>query len=417
MYKKIFLFSALLIIVFISNIDFNEKNIKNINDEKKINKEIKTESIKKLYSYQVPKISEEKFNSYYEIKSEVKTDDISYNSNIKEEGNSNNDIINEEIVTNFVKEDIKLDDDIKLEENKDDITIDDNKESKDDTKTEENEKEDIINESIVSKTNEDIKEEIMEEVKEVANETVNEKKVNKNGFAIENNNTYYYEDGKLITGIKNIDGKNHYFTSNGVYLGTNNIKVIDVSYHQGSINWQQVSNSNMIYGVILRIGYYNTLDKSFLYNLSEVKRLNIPYGIYLYSYATTTSGAIKEANFVSDMIIKYDLKPSIGIFYDLESWKSKKTSSDVISKNMYDEFTKIFVNKINNVTNNNYNVGVYSGRWYAMNRLGSISKSYVKWVAEYNKTCKYDGSYLMWQYTSKGSISGIKGNVDISYIL
>lgn len=409
MYKKIFLFGIFIIICFlISNIDFNNRSAINTIEEKKNNNEIETKSIKKLYSYQVPKISEEKFNSYYEIINEVKTDDVSYNNNIKEEMN------NEEIVTNFVKEDIKLDSDIKLEEN---ITIDDNNESKDDTKTEENEKEDIINESIVSKTNEDIKEEIIEKVKEVTNETVNEKKVNKNGFAIENNNTYYYEDGKLITGIKNIDGKNHYFTSNGVYLGTNNIKVIDVSYHQGSINWQQVSNSNMIYGVILRIGYYNTLDKSFLYNLSEVKRLNIPYGIYLYSYATTTSGAIKEADFVSDMIIKYDLNPSIGIFYDLESWKSKNASSDVISKNMYDEFTKIFVNKINNVTNNNYNVGVYSGRWYAMNRLGSISKSYVKWVAEYNKTCKYDGSYLMWQYTSKGSISGIKGNVDISYIL
>ena len=51
-----------------------------------------------------------------------------------------------------------------------------------------------------------------------------------------------------------------------------------------------------------------------------------------------------------------------------------------------------------------------------MNRLGKISKSYVDWVAEYNKDCKYDSSYSMWQYTSKGRIPGINGNVDISYL-
>ena len=51
-----------------------------------------------------------------------------------------------------------------------------------------------------------------------------------------------------------------------------------------------------------------------------------------------------------------------------------------------------------------------------MNRLGTISKAYVDWVAEYNSTCKYDGKYSMWQYTSKGSVPGISGNVDISYL-
>jgi len=63
-----------------------------------------------------------------------------------------------------------------------------------------------------------------------------------------------------------------------------------------------------------------------------------------------------------------------------------------------------------------YDVEVYSGRWYAMNRLGNIAKSYVSWVAEYNKTLKYDGPYKMWQYTSSGSEPGINGRVDTSYL-
>ena len=52
-----------------------------------------------------------------------------------------------------------------------------------------------------------------------------------------------------------------------------------------------------------------------------------------------------------------------------------------------------------------------------MNRLGSIAKSYVDWVAEYNKTCKYDSIYSMWQYTSRARVPGINTNVDVSYII
>lgn len=51
-----------------------------------------------------------------------------------------------------------------------------------------------------------------------------------------------------------------------------------------------------------------------------------------------------------------------------------------------------------------------------MNRLGTVSKSYVDWVAEYNETCKYDADYSMWQYTSSGSVPGVSGRVDISYM-
>ena len=87
-----------------------------------------------------------------------------------------------------------------------------------------------------------------------------------------------------------------------------------------------------------------------------------------------------------------------------------------VSKETYDNIVDNFVKIVNNNIENKYKVGVYSGRWYAMNRLGKISKSYVDWVAEYNKDCKYDLSYSMWQYTSKGRIPGINGNVDISYL-
>lgn len=238
----------------------------------------------------------------------------------------------------------------------------------------------------------------------------------KNGFINENNITYYYENDIKVTGIKNINGVNNYFSPSGKYLGTNNIKVIDVSYYQGIIDWDLFVSESDCYGVILRLGYFNTLDKMLERNIRELKRLNIPYGIYLFSYSTTLNGATKESDFTNEMIDKYDLKPSLGIYYDIESWNTKTSNSNSITKDMYDNIIQYYINSVSNHINYKYKVKVYSGRWYAMNRLGNISKKYVDWVAEYNKTCKYDEPYSMWQYTSKGSIPGINGNVDINYL-
>ena len=116
------------------------------------------------------------------------------------------------------------------------------------------------------------------------------------------------------------------------------------------------------------------------------------------------------------MISTYDINPTLGIYYDIESWNAKNSSSNEISKDMYNKIVEEYINTVNNYNGGKYKVKVYSGRWYAMNRLGETAKNHVDWVAEYNSTCKYDGAYSMWQYTSKGSVPGIDGRVDISYI-
>lgn len=115
----------------------------------------------------------------------------------------------------------------------------------------------------------------------------------KNGFKEEGGVTYYYENDNKVTGIKNIDGIDNYFSPSGKHLGTSKIKVVDVSYYQKDIDWEKFKNESDCYGVILRLGYYETLDKKFISNLNELKRLNIPYGIYLFSYSTTLTGAKK----------------------------------------------------------------------------------------------------------------------------
>lgn len=272
---------------------------------------------------------------------------------------------------------------------------------------------------------------IKESEKQVANETVNTEekedtsilvneddlndKVNKDessDFILEEKNDIKEE---VITN-EELEKMEGFYSPSGKYLGDTKVKVIDVSYYQGIIDWDKFASDSDCYGVILRLGYYDTLDKMFERNINEIKRLNIPYGIYLFSYATTLNGALKEMNFTNQMINKYNIEPTLGIYYDIESWNTKSSSSNNISKEKYDSIVQLFINGVSNYVSYKYKVKVYSGRWYAMNRLGSIAKSYVDWVAEYNSTCKYDSNYSMWQYTSKGSIPGINGNVDISYL-
>ena len=209
---------------------------------------------------------------------------------------------------------------------------------------------------------------------------------------------------------------NNYYAVNGNVLNDNKVKVVDVSYYQGIINWDIFKKESNAYGVIVRLGYKTTLDKYFKRNIEELTRLNIPYGVYLFSYALNSNDAKKEAEFVNKIFNEYKLNPTLGIYYDLESWSTKTSNTNSITKNGYNYIANKFVTTVRENVGDRYSVGVYSGRWYAMNRLGNIAKSYVSWVAEYNKTLKYDGPYKMWQYTSNGSEPGINGRVDISYL-
>ena len=346
--------------------------IKNTNSKEKVNNDINEDDFEIIY--------EKKEESPKQIVYEENFNDALENSENDEEINKEEDNENEENKENKITSDINVNEsDISLASSFGDVLESDNISGKE-----------ISNPSTINL---------------------------KNGFKEEGGVTYYYENDNKVTGIKNIDGIDNYFSPSGKHLGTSKIKVVDVSYYQKDIDWEKFKNESDCYGVILRLGYYETLDKKFISNLNELKRLNIPYGIYLFSYSTTLTGAKKEANFTNNMISTYDINPTLGIYYDIESWNAKNSSSNEISKDMYNKIVEEYINTVNNYNGGKYKVKVYSGRWYAMNRLGEAAKNHVDWVAEYNSTCKYDSAYSMWQYTSKGSIPGIEGNVDISYIM
>lgn len=194
-------------------------------------------------------------------------------------------------------------------------------------------------------------------------------------------------------------------------------RVIDVSYHQGTIDWNKVYNSGM-YGVILRIGYWNTEDPKFAEYINEVKRLGMPYGIYIFSYANTTNGAGVEANFTNNIISKYDLNPTLGIYYDLEDWYlSADNTSNTLSKEQYDDIARTYINTVSQYVGSKYKVKIYADLNHVNNRFGDYARSESDWIAHYGvSSCGYKGPHSLWQYTDSAQVDGVNGYVDMNYL-
>ena len=195
--------------------------------------------------------------------------------------------------------------------------------------------------------------------------------------------------------------------------------VIDVSEWQGDINWAK-AKADGVEGVIIRLGYGegNNADKKAQRNISECKRLGIPFGIYWYSYADTPALAKEEGTDVVAKLKQFGVNPSdlaYPVYYDLEkwTWEGHKPPTD---PNVY-----------NNIVNNWYsalqsagykNLGVYSYTSYLQGPL-KHADIYAKttWVAQYGARMGFDSfptNSRGWQYTSTGKVDGISGNVDMN---
>lgn len=195
--------------------------------------------------------------------------------------------------------------------------------------------------------------------------------------------------------------------------------VIDVSEWQGDIDWAK-AKADGVEGVIIRLGYGegNNADKKAQRNISECKRLGIPFGIYWYSYADTPALAKEEGADVVAKLKQFGVNPSdlaYPVYYDLEkwTWEGHKPPTD---PNVY-----------NNIINNWYsalqsggyrNLGVYSYTSYLQGPL-KHADIYAKttWAAQYGARMGFDSfptNSRGWQYTSSGKVDGISGNVDMN---
>ena len=184
------------------------------------------------------------------------------------------------------------------------------------------------------------------------------------------------------------------------------MKVIDVSKHQGKIDWEKVKDH--IDGAIIRCGVGSDIrsqdDVRFKENVEACIKYGIPFGVYLYSYAKTIAGAKSEALHVLRLLGQYDDKLSFPVYYDLE-----ETGTEVGAV----ERALVFGDMIEAA---GFWCGIYANQYWWRTYLKDGLDRFTKWVAKYSteKPTGISGTYDMWQYTSKGSIPGINGNVDIN---
>ncbi len=188
-------------------------------------------------------------------------------------------------------------------------------------------------------------------------------------------------------------------------------KGIDVSYHQGVIDWEAVKQSDVEF-VMLRCGVGEDLnvqdDKQWLRNATECERLGIPYGVYLYSFATNETNAASEARHAIRLLQGRTI--SYPVYYDLEA-----TSIAGLSNEQYAKNAKVFCDALKGA---GYETGVYANySWFTTKLTDPWFDTQNRWIARYNTECGYEKSYQMWQSTSTGTVPGISGNVDIDFLI
>lgn len=191
------------------------------------------------------------------------------------------------------------------------------------------------------------------------------------------------------------------------------IKVIDISSHQGEIDYSKVKASG-VQGVILRCGrsYWGQIvvagDDNFEKHYKGFKAVGMPVGAYYYSCANTVAKANEEAQFVLKVL--KDKQLEYPVYFDTENIERQQP----LSKQALTDVAKAFLETLEKA---GYYVGIYASSSWLKNELDMEQlKAYDVWVAHYNvEKPSYTGAYGMWQYTSSGKINGISTNVDMSH--
>lgn len=187
------------------------------------------------------------------------------------------------------------------------------------------------------------------------------------------------------------------------------IKGIDVSSWQGKPDWAKVSNSGIKFA-ILRIHQKSGTDASFEHNYKGCKSNGILIGGYKYSYALTSAQAIEEAENVISVLGGRGL--DFPVFYDLE-WAQQRS----LGKQAIENIAVAFLTRIKKA---GYKAGIYCNLDWYNNVLSDALKQYDCWIARY--PASDNGSVqerlrpnvgVGWQYSRKGKVPGISGNVDM----
>ena len=190
------------------------------------------------------------------------------------------------------------------------------------------------------------------------------------------------------------------------YFGGEDMKGIDVSVHNGNIDWNRVKSAGIDFA-ILRAGYgrlASQKDERFEQNYSGAKAAGIPIGAYWYSYAMSEDEARLEADVFLSVIKGKQFE--FPVYYDVEEQKQVALGKEKVSAIM-----RAFLEKVEAA---GYFVGLYgSASSLTTHTADDIKSRYTIWLAHWVNQTSYGGAYGIWQHSEKGRVDGINGNVDL----
>lgn len=236
-----------------------------------------------------------------------------------------------------------------------------------------------------------------------------------------------YESGGDMLDPENID----FATESGAEVNAEKLEIkkgvangVDVSKWQGKIDWARVKRSGIDFAII-RIGFRGEngiiyKDDCADYNIQQADKAGLLVGVYFFSTAKTAAEAEEEAKWTANAIAGYPI--SYPVVYDCEGFLSENSRMYGLSKEQRSDNALAFLNYIKSAG--------YEGMFYAAKSelegslywdTARLENAFEIWVARYpatpyptTPTPDYGGKYAMWQYTNKGTVSGITGNADIS---
>ena len=185
------------------------------------------------------------------------------------------------------------------------------------------------------------------------------------------------------------------------------MKGIDVSKHNGNVNWSHVKTDGVKFAII-RAGYGKEIsqkDPQFENNYAGCKSNGVPVGAYWYSYAMSEAEARQEAAVCLQVLKGKTFE--FPIYYDIEEKKQF-----ALGKAKCSAIAKAFLETLENT---GYWVGIYSSKSFLSTYFtDEIRTNYAVWVAQYNARCTYCGQYGIWQKSSTGKVYGVSGDVDMN---
>ena len=206
---------------------------------------------------------------------------------------------------------------------------------------------------------------------------------------------------------------------NGISYNDKNYRIvhgIDVSKWQGRINWEQVKAAGYEF-VIIRLGYRGyseagglALDEMFHKNIQGAQAAGIDVGVYFFSQAINEEEALEEAEFVLKALEGYELQ--FPIVYDPELIRDQPARTNDVTGEQFTKNTIVFCEAIKAA---GYEPMIYSNMiWEAFLFDMTQLQKYPFWYADYETVPQTPYDFVMWQYSEKGSVSGISGNVDLN---